>query len=435
VALIRTVGLTKYYQMGSSVVHALDGVDLVVERGEFVAITGASGSGKSTMMHLLGCLDRPTAGQYFLDGRNVAELSDRELAAIRNRHIGFVFQTFNLINRTTALENVSVPLFYARRTNSREPSRRALERVGLGDRVNHRPNELSGGERQRVAIARAIVNDPILVLADEPTGNLDSRTGEQIMEIFRSLNEQGVTIVLVTHEPDVALQARRVVYMRDGKIVSDKPVSELIAGQAALPGTQAAVWRTSLTHGGASAPDQASAVAKPVAAAVGSTPEPAGEPGAAPAQRAVPANEPAGQAPDAREPQPIARMMSGATGSLAAGVAALVLLATFFICGMLAARSGYDPKRMGPDQPPPVGLIVLGLVSLASLLTSIIAGAVAIVWGRGVRRRIRNTPGRWLGARRALAGVICGAIAVAVPLVMFAISLARLLLKHSGTES
>ena len=219
--LIRLEGLTKLYRMGDATVRALDGVDLEIERGEFLAITGASGSGKSTMMHLIGCLDRPTQGRYFLDGRNVGNLSDRELARVRNQQIGFVFQTFNLINRVTALDNIRVPMFYARRAATREPALRALEKVGRAARSRHRPNEMSGGEQQRVAIARAIVNDPLLVLADEPTGNLDTRTGEQIMKLFRDLNAQGVTIVLVTHEQDVAAQARRIVQMRDGKVLSD----------------------------------------------------------------------------------------------------------------------------------------------------------------------------------------------------------------------
>ncbi|MBN2446162.1 MAG: ABC transporter ATP-binding protein [Phycisphaerae bacterium] len=225
--MIRLQGLTKLYQMGDSVVRALDGVDLEVSAGEFVAITGASGSGKSTMMHLIGCLDRPTSGKYYLDGRDVSRLSDRELARVRNQQIGFVFQTFNLINRTSALDNVGVPMFYARRTATRGAAMKALETVGLLTRAHHKPNELSGGERQRVAIARAIVNEPPLVMADEPTGNLDSRTGEQIMQLFRALNESGVTVVLVTHEYDVAIQAQRIVQMRDGKILWDTPSSAL----------------------------------------------------------------------------------------------------------------------------------------------------------------------------------------------------------------
>ncbi len=224
--IIRLCGLTKHYQMGRSVVKALDGVDLQVKRGEFVAITGASGSGKSTMMHIIGCLDRPGKGTYELNGELVSSLSDRKLAIVRNRLIGFVFQTFNLINRTSAIDNVAVPLIYARRHNTRGAAMAALERVGLGERARHRSSELSGGERQRVAIARAIVNDPVLLLADEPTGNLDTATGQQIMGIFHELHRSGVTIIMVTHETDIAIQADRIVRMRDGKVLEDRPVSE-----------------------------------------------------------------------------------------------------------------------------------------------------------------------------------------------------------------
>jgi len=224
-AIIRLQGLVRHYRMGQSIVKALDGVDLEISRGEFVAITGPSGSGKSTMMHILGCLDRPNSGTYELNGELVSSLSDRKLAIVRNRYIGFVFQTFNLINRTTALDNVAVPLIYARQSNTRAAAREALERVGLGHRARHRSSELSGGERQRVAIARAIVNNPVLLLADEPTGNLDTATGEQIMEIFHNLHRSGVTIVVVTHEPDIAVQAQRIVRMRDGRIVEDRGVT------------------------------------------------------------------------------------------------------------------------------------------------------------------------------------------------------------------
>lgn len=224
--IIRIVELTKHYQMGESIVHALDGVDLAVSAGDFVSITGASGSGKSTMMHLIGCLDRPTSGRYELAGQRVDKLRDSRLAQIRNKHIGFVFQTFNLINRTSALDNVSVPLIYARASGARTKAMKALERVGLAHRASHKPSELSGGERQRVAIARALVNEPPLLLADEPTGNLDSRTGEQIMELFHDLHAAGVTIVLVTHEMAVAAQANRVVQMRDGKVLHDRKVDE-----------------------------------------------------------------------------------------------------------------------------------------------------------------------------------------------------------------
>jgi putative ABC transport system ATP-binding protein len=223
VPVIRAEDLAKYYTMGDSVVHALDGVNLTIDPGELVAITGPSGSGKSTMMHLIGCLERPTRGWYELNGQRVSDLSSRELAAVRNKSIGFVFQTFNLINRTSAVDNVSLPLFYARKTRVREPAIRALERVGMANRASHRSNELSGGERQRVAIARALVNEPSLLLADEPTGNLDSRTGAQILELFHTLNEEGVTVVIVTHDPEVASETRRTVAMLDGKIIDDRP--------------------------------------------------------------------------------------------------------------------------------------------------------------------------------------------------------------------
>jgi ABC-type lipoprotein export system ATPase subunit len=211
--------------MGDSVVHALDHVDLEIADGEFVGVTGSSGSGKSTLMHLLGCLDRPTSGTLEFNGRMISAVGERELARIRNRQIGFVFQTFNLINRTTALDNVLVPQLYTRQSYSRAEARRALERVGLARRAGHTSGEMSGGECQRVAIARAIVNNPRLILADEPTGNLDTQTGQQIMNIFHELHADGITIVVVTHELDVAVQAQRIVQMRDGRIVADGAVS------------------------------------------------------------------------------------------------------------------------------------------------------------------------------------------------------------------
>ncbi len=225
--LIEIRGLKRYYTMGSEVVRALDGVDLDVEEGEYLAIMGPSGSGKSTLMNLIGCLDTPTAGRYLLAGREVSGMDDAELARVRNREIGFVFQTFNLLPRTSALANVELPLVYARvpRAERRRRAREALERVGLGDRLHHQPNELSGGQRQRVAIARALVNRPSILLADEPTGNLDSHTSAEIMELFAELNRAGHTIVLVTHEPDIAAHARRVVRLLDGRVVEDRRVA------------------------------------------------------------------------------------------------------------------------------------------------------------------------------------------------------------------
>jgi putative ABC transport system ATP-binding protein len=226
-AVIRTEALTKTYSSGANEVHALRGIDLTIEPGEFVAIMGTSGSGKSTLMNLLGCLDSPTSGSYELDGVRVDGLGKNELAAIRNQKLGFVFQGFNLLPRTTAVENVELPLLYdrsGRKVDPRALAIRALERVGLGERLDHQPSELSGGQQQRVAIARALVTSPALVLADEPTGNLDSRTTIEVMALFQELNEEGVTIVLVTHEPEVAAYAKRVVEVRDGKIRRDEPV-------------------------------------------------------------------------------------------------------------------------------------------------------------------------------------------------------------------
>lgn len=224
--VIRTENLVKTYEMGAEQVHALQGVDVEIHKGEYVAIMGPSGSGKSTLMNLIGCLDSPTSGRYWLAGRLVSELDDDELAYIRNKEIGFVFQTFNLLPRATALHNVELPLIYngTPAEERAEKAKLALQRVDLTPRMQHKPNELSGGQRQRVAIARALVNDPSIVLADEPTGNLDSKTGEEIMGLFANLHRQGNTIILVTHEMDIAQHAHRVIFIRDGKIASDEKI-------------------------------------------------------------------------------------------------------------------------------------------------------------------------------------------------------------------
>jgi putative ABC transport system ATP-binding protein len=222
--VIVTRGIQRDYDMGGEVVHALRGVDLAVRRNEYVAIMGPSGSGKSTLMNLIGCLDTPTAGEYWLNGMLVSDMSDDELARVRNREIGFVFQTFNLLPRATALHNVELPLVYAGIPSDERKRRanQALDRVQLSDRAHHRPNELSGGQRQRVAIARALVNSPAILLADEPTGNLDSGTSAEIMKVFESLSAEGQTVIMVTHEADIAANASRIVVLRDGRISSDE---------------------------------------------------------------------------------------------------------------------------------------------------------------------------------------------------------------------
>ncbi len=222
-SLIEIEDVHKYYDLGETKVHALRGINVRIERGEFVAIMGASGSGKSTFMNILGCLDKPTSGRYLLEGIAVSELTKKELATIRNRKIGFVFQGFNLLSRTTALENVELPTLYAQisKEEGQKRAREALELVGLGDRMQHFPSQLSGGQQQRVAIARGLVNRPAILLADEPTGNLDSRTSVEILEVFQKLNNDGLTIVLVTHEPDIADFAKRGIHFRDGTIRRD----------------------------------------------------------------------------------------------------------------------------------------------------------------------------------------------------------------------
>jgi putative ABC transport system ATP-binding protein len=229
--VLRVAGLERRYDMGGEVVHALRGVSLTIRRNEYVAIMGPSGSGKSTMMNILGCLDTPDAGEYWLNGEEVSKLGDDALARVRNREIGFVFQTFNLLPRASALHNVELPLIYAGLSagERRERAEQALVRVGLGERMHHRPNELSGGQRQRVAIARALVNRPSILLADEPTGNLDSTTSEEIMAVFEELHAQGQTVVMVTHEPDIAAYAERIITLRDGKVASDRAAGESAA--------------------------------------------------------------------------------------------------------------------------------------------------------------------------------------------------------------
>ena len=221
--VIRIENLTRFYTIGEETVRALNGINLTIKKNEYVALMGPSGSGKSTLMNIIGCLDTPTSGEYFLNGPNVAQLSDSELAAIRNKEIGFVFQTFNLLPRLTALQNVALPLVYAGipEAERSKKAKEVLEQVGLGNRITHKPNELSGGQRQRVAVARALVNHPSIILADEPTGNLDTKTSEEIMQLFDIIHQAGNTIVLVTHEEDIALRAKRVVRMRDGIVESD----------------------------------------------------------------------------------------------------------------------------------------------------------------------------------------------------------------------
>ena len=236
-SLIRIRGLARRYQMGADTVHALRGVSLDIARGEYLAIMGPSGSGKSTLMNLLGCLDSPSEGSYELNGKDVARMTDNELADIRNGEIGFVFQSFNLLPRSDALHNVELPLVYAGvpRTQRRIRAQEALDAVGLKDRVHHRPNELSGGQRQRVAIARALINRPSIILADEPTGNLDSKTGTEILALFEALSRRGNTIIVVTHEEEVAQQARRIVRIRDGLIAADEPTRAHAGGLESAP--------------------------------------------------------------------------------------------------------------------------------------------------------------------------------------------------------
>jgi putative ABC transport system ATP-binding protein len=235
--IMKIVGLSKTYTVGEVEVRALKSVDLSIDEGEFVAIMGSSGSGKSTLMNLIGCLDKPTSGEYYLDGVNTSTLSKNDYAKIRNQKIGFVFQGFNLLSRTTALENVELPLMYDRYERIKDPAKKAievLERVGLGDRIHHIPNQLSGGQQQRVAIARALVNEPSLILADEPTGNLDSKMSVEVFALFQQLNDEGITIVLVTHERDFAKFAKRIVELKDGRVIRDSIIKDRLFGYEEL---------------------------------------------------------------------------------------------------------------------------------------------------------------------------------------------------------
>lgn len=235
-AVIEISDLKKVYQMGQTEVRALDGVSFNILQNEYIAIMGPSGSGKSTLMNMIGCLDTPTSGQYILNGNKVSEMDDAELAEVRNREIGFVFQTFNLLPRTSCLANVELPLIYAgvKSSERKERAKEVLTKVGLGERIDHKPNELSGGQRQRVAIARALVNSPSIILADEPTGNLDSKTGEEIMLLFEELYRQGNTLIVVTHENEIAEHARRIIRLRDGLIESDEPVKNPVLANEAV---------------------------------------------------------------------------------------------------------------------------------------------------------------------------------------------------------
>ncbi len=250
--IIKTVDLSKVYKVGDVEVNALKSVNLSIEEGEFVAIMGASGSGKSTLMNILGCLDKPTSGEYFLDGVNTGDLSKNEYSTIRNQKIGFVFQGFNLLHRTTALENVELPLMYDRSNRIKDPegkSVKSLERVGLKDRMHHVPNQMSGGQQQRVAIARALVNEPALILADEPTGNLDSRTSIDVFGLFQELNDEGITIVLVTHERDFANFAQRIVEFKDGIIVNDYTIENRLNAKYELEKLNAGVFNNAVFAG------------------------------------------------------------------------------------------------------------------------------------------------------------------------------------------
>ncbi len=419
--------------MGITEVRALDGVSLRIERGEFVAIVGASGSGKSTIMHVVGCLDRPTSGTYrFLD-KGVSKLSDRQLARLRNRSIGFVFQTFNLVSRMSAWENVAMPLFYARQARTKADAMKALERVSLTDRAGHQPNELSGGERQRVAIARAIVNRPALILADEPTGNLDTRTGEQIMRIFHELHEGGATIIVVTHERDIAERADRIVTMRDGKIIDERlnerrraPGVDGVYPPSDREYAAAVVASADPVHVGCVAGAQARPSADagaPTAKAMGHPamghPSPTAKAmGHPPDTVAAPAY---GQTAEATLPQtPAAALV---THPLAKGALKWALVGP--ACLVAMPVSGFI-MRFLREINPVFAAIAGSLVSLALLAMLFVGPIVAFIKGRRASRWIRLAPDKYGGLGRARAAQwICVAHVVIVA-VFFAISIYRI---------
>jgi putative ABC transport system ATP-binding protein len=425
VALIEIRGLTKLYRMGTSVVRALDGVDLDIERGEFVAITGPSGSGKSTMMHLLGCLDRPTSGRFVFDGRDVGYLSDRQLADIRNRQIGFVFQTFNLINRMSALENVAVPLFYARRSGTHVPAQGALERVGLVERATHRSNELSGGERQRVAIARAIVNNPLLVLADEPTGNLDSRTGQQIMDIFRWLNEQGVTVALVTHEYDVAIQTHRIVQMHDGRVISDRSTEDVLRDDGGIRHLQARSAAALSALGAHAVPEAGSAVSGQATAAASVQARPAAASGAAtPGAPVVAPPTWVAAEPTVGVARPVDEVAIGPRRLGRGANAALVLsvlAALMFVGAIVLARTMGQPQ-FKPGEMPPRSFVIKAMGAFFGMLVGVVLGIIGLVVARRAGRRMREEPGNWYGTGRTRVAWWLGWLTVLAPVWLSAAS-------------
>ncbi|MFQ5489301.1 MAG: ABC transporter ATP-binding protein [Phycisphaerae bacterium] len=399
--MIRVEDLVKVYPMGTTEVRALAGVSLRIEQGEFVALVGPSGSGKSTMMHLLGCLDRPTAGTYHLLDQKVSDMSDHQLARARNAHIGFVFQTFNLISRMSAWENVAVPLFYARQTATKASAMKALERVGLANRATHAPNELSGGERQRVAIARSIVNNPALILADEPTGNLDTKTGHQIMQIFRDLHAAGTTIILVTHELDIAAMAQRIVGMRDGKMISDGAGHRGIRPTVKAPAADLADLtssRTSLDKNPAArdeVPDR-------------DTQEP-------PQQRIEDGADGGAQPtvihPNARRAM---RWVFVGLGCLAA------LIAWLLAAGSLARLNPTLIKTAHP-------FLVFGL-----LIAGIVAPILGIINGRRGARWVRIAPAKYTGLKRAVAAQWVGGFHLLIMLGWVGLAVLVAVLKLQG---